>query len=364
MEDMNMGGARVMCFLNQFFAGLGGEEKADVPLDFRKEALGPGKRLQSLLGEAAQIVMTVFCGDNYFANHREEVIEKISKIAEDEKIALVVAGPAFLAGRYGFACTEICHRLSQALDLSCITAMHTENAGVIGYREYRHEKVYLFPTSDSIRGMEDALSRMAQFIMKLCSSHPIGPAAEEGYLPRGIRLTEVTGKTGAERAVDMLTAKLFGQPFETEIPVVTEEVAPIAPPIRDMGEACIALVTTSGVVAQGNPDQFKAVSNTRWAKYSIHGLKDMKEGKWDVIHGGYDTVYMEADPNYGVPLDMVRQFEASEELEKQGRFAKLYPFFYSSTGAGGATSVMKQVGKEIAQDMKAEGIDGVLLVST
>ena len=90
----------------------------------------------------------------------------------------------------------------------------------------------------------------------------------------------------------------------------------------------------------------------------------MKEGKWDVVHGGYDTVYMSTDPNYGVPLDMVRQFEAFKDLEKQDKFARLYPYFYSSTGAGGATSVMQCIGKEIAQDMKSEGIDGVILVST
>jgi glycine reductase len=203
--------------------------------------------------------------------------------------------------------------------------MHVENAGVVGYREYRDKKVFMLPTSDSIRDMEDALSRLAKFASKLSSGRSIGPASEEGYLPRGIRLTEITTRTGAERSVDMLMAKLSGQQFVTEIPVVTEEVTPIAPPIRNLKEACLALVTTSGVVAQGNPDKFKAVSNTKWGKYSIQGLKDMKEGKWDVVHGGYDTVYMKADPNYGVPLDMVRQFETSKDLEKQGRFAKLYP---------------------------------------
>ena len=285
-----MGNARVMCFLNQFFAGIGAEEKADVPLDSSKGALGPGMRLQSLLGETAQIIVTVFCGDNYFAAHRDEVLKKVSKIAKDEKITMVVAGPAFMAGRYGFACTEICHAISNCLDLYCVTAMHVENAGVIGYKQYRDKKVFLFPASDVVLGMEDALSCMAKFVSKLCSGNSIGTASEEGYLSRGIRLTELANRTGAERAVDMLIAKLFDQRFVTEIPVVAEEVTPIAPPIRKMTKACLALVTTSGVVAKGNPDKFKAVSNTQWGKYSIHGLKDMKEGKWDVVHGGYDNV--------------------------------------------------------------------------
>jgi len=358
-----MGRARVMHFLNQFFAEIGGEEKADAPLDSVKGPVGPGKRLGSLLGDSAQIVLTVFCGDNYFASHRVEVLQEIAKIGREEEITVFIAGPAFLAGRYGFACTEIAHALNHSLNLPCLTAMHPENAGVVGYREYKDPRVFLLPTSERTHGMEDALKRMAQFVYKLSFGGVIGSASEEGYLSRGIRLTEKTDKTGAERAVDMLLAKLSNQPFMTEIPVTTEEVTPIAPPLREMEGACLALVTTSGVVARGNPDQFKAVSNAKWAKYSVSGLKDMRDGKWDVIHGGYDTVYMSSNPNYGVPLDMIRQFEA-KEAQEEGRFARLYPYFYSATGVGGVSSVIKRIGVEMAQDIKSEGIAGVLLVST
>jgi glycine reductase len=355
---------RLLFYLNQFFAGVGAEDKADVPPDSRKGAIGPGKRLQALLGDRAQIAVSVFCGDNYFASHRDEVLQKVKQITKEEKINIVVAGPAFMAGRYGFACTEICHWLANELGLDCVSAMHAENAGMIGYKKYRDRKVFLIPTADTTQGMEDALSRMAKFVTKLAFGAVIGPAAEEGYLSRGIRLTEPSPKQSAARAVEMLLAKLNGKPFISEIPITTDEVVPIAPAIKDMKNAVIAIVTTSGLVAEGNPDKFKAVSNTKWGKYSIKGMSDMKQGKWDVVHGGYDTVYMKADPNYGVPLDMVKQFEASREFEKEGTFARLYPYFYSSTGVGGITSVMQRIGREIAQDMKAEGIKGALMVST
>ncbi len=359
-----MSKARVMHFMNQFFAGMGGEEKADVPVDFREGPLGPGKRLQALLGDSAEIVVTAYCGDNYFPGHHDKTIEKVLQVARDKGVKILVAGPAFLAGRYGFACTEVCHSVSTSLGLDCVTAMHIENAGVVGYKEYKDRRVFCLPTSDAIQGMEDALSRMAKFVSKLAAASVIGPAAEEGYISRGFRVTEAVSKSGVKRAIDMLLDKLAGRPFTTEIPVVSEEATPIAPRIANMKDACIALVTTSGVVAEGNPDGFKAVSNTKWSKYSIDKLDTMKDGKWDVVHGGYDTVYMKADPNYGVPLDMVRQFETSRELEREGEFARLYPYFYSATGAGGVTSVMQRIGKEIARDMQTEGIVGALLVST
>jgi hypothetical protein len=55
---------RVVHYLNQFFGGLGGEDKAGAPLEVREGAVGPGLLLEQLLGNDAKIVMTLVCGDN------------------------------------------------------------------------------------------------------------------------------------------------------------------------------------------------------------------------------------------------------------------------------------------------------------
>ena len=44
----------VMHYVNQFSAGIGGEDKADVPVGSGEGAVGPGKRLQELLGDSAE----------------------------------------------------------------------------------------------------------------------------------------------------------------------------------------------------------------------------------------------------------------------------------------------------------------------
>ena len=79
---------RVMHYINQFFVGIGGEEKADVPVGVCEGSMGPGKRLQNLLGESAKIVVTTYCGDNYFSEHTDESIESILKIAQKYKMNL------------------------------------------------------------------------------------------------------------------------------------------------------------------------------------------------------------------------------------------------------------------------------------
>ncbi len=179
---------RVMHYLNQFFAGMGGEEKADMPVGSREGPLGPGKRLQGLLGDSAKIVVTAYCGDNYFAEHTGKALASILQIAREQNVEMVVAGPAFGAGRYGFACVEVCHSLSTSLDSYGVIGMHIENPGVEVYRQYKDRRVFILPTAEEIRGMEDALeplaARTASFCCTLTAGRYSNPFPEANARPR------------------------------------------------------------------------------------------------------------------------------------------------------------------------------------
>ena len=358
IKEVALAQVRVMHYLNQFFTGIGGEEKADVPPGSREGSVGPGKRLQGLLGDSAKIVTTVYCGDNYFAQNRDEALASILKIAKEQDIKIVVAGPAFQAGRYGFACAEVMHCLSTSLDLYCVAGMHIENPAVATYKQYKDLHVFVLPTAADVAGMVDALSKMAKFVSKLTSGATIGQAAEEGYIPRGVRVMEKVDKNGKERAIDMLLDKLAGHPFTTEIPIEHLEVIPVPPPITNLKDAYLAIVSSAGVVPEGNPDGFKVARVTQWKKYSIENLNSMKDGKWEVHHFGYDNTYMLQNPNYGVPLDVVR------DMQREGVFAKLYPYYFTTVGTNASIHAMQKNGREIAQELKENGVNAVLLVST
>ena len=353
-----MGTLRILHFLNQFFAGLGGEDKADMPVEFCKGPLGPGVKLQDMLGDTVNIVVTAYCGDNYFAENRDKALGKILHISKEYEVNIVIAGPAFASGRYGFSCMEVCHFLGQSLGIFCVTGMYIENPGLVSYQQYKDMGVIAFPTSKGVSGMGDVLSRMGRCILKVASGIPISSASEEGYIPRGLRVIEVVKDTGAKRAVDMLLNKIAGHPFITEIPVESLEKVPVAPCVASITHSYVALATTCGIILPGNPDGFKAFRNTKWRKYSINKINSMKDTKWDVLHGGYNNTFISENPNYGVPLDACR------ELEKKHTFGRLYTHFYGTTGVNALISVMKQIGNEMAIDMKVEGVDAVLLVST
>mgnify|MGYP000789358906 CR=1 FL=1 len=61
MEDVKiMSKIKVVHYINQFFAQIGGEEKADYPAELRVgEIVGPGQALTQQFGEEAEIIATI-----------------------------------------------------------------------------------------------------------------------------------------------------------------------------------------------------------------------------------------------------------------------------------------------------------------
>jgi glycine reductase len=271
-----------------------------------------------------------------------------------------VAGPAFNSGRYGLSCVEICNAVANALGIPCLTAMHEENPGVGTYREFVNARVYCLPTAEATTGMNDALTRLARLAIRLARGEEVGSAAKEGYIGRGIRRIEKTDRRGATRAVEMLLKKVNNQPFESELPMEVWDDAPPAPPLDQVKDRNIAVVTTSGVVPWGNPDKFKTYRNTYWRKYNIAELKELEPGKWEAVHGGYNVAYMNQNPHYGVPLDALRALEAEGVIGA----GKLYPAYYVIPGNQGSPTVMRRIGQEIAADLKKDNVEGVLFVAT
>src|SRR5262245_39131280 len=124
VEDKSMSELlRVAHYLNQFFAGLGGEDCADLGVSMRPEPVGPGRALQAALGDAARIAGTVICGDNHIAEQEEAATAAIRKELEALRPHVLVAGPAFGSGRYGLACAAAC-RAAAALGIPAVSGMH------------------------------------------------------------------------------------------------------------------------------------------------------------------------------------------------------------------------------------------------
>jgi len=345
---------RVVHYLNQFFAGVGGEARAGHGVSATPGPVGPGVLLQQLLGPGADVVLTVFCGDNYFAEHPEEALRELLRLIRDARPDVLVAGPAFNAGRYGLACALVCQRAQDQLRVPAVTALHPENPGF----EVCRRVIPVVPAPAQATGLVETMRPLARLVLKLGRGEPLGPPEEDGYAPRGRRRNQLHARMGAERAVEMLLDKLAGRPVTSEVPI--PDFGPIvpAPPLADLRGAKLAMVTTGGVVPRGNPDGIESRRATRWGKYSIAGLDTLDSEKWTCVHGGFDNQFVNDTPLRQLPLDVLR------DLEREGVIGGVHEFFYSTVGAGAPVARARAFGREIAADLKKAGVQAVLLTST
>ena len=82
---------KIVHYINQFFGGIGGEEKADFKPEARPGAVGPGLAFKKELGDAAEIVGTVICGDTYYAENLEKATKEILELIKSFNPAAVQA---------------------------------------------------------------------------------------------------------------------------------------------------------------------------------------------------------------------------------------------------------------------------------
>ncbi len=120
----------------------------------------------------------------------------------------------------------------------------------------------------------------------------------------------------------------------------------------------IALVTDGGLVPEGNPDNIEPGRPTRFTTIPIHGVNSLAADKYDAVHSGYDTAIANRDPNRLVPLDTMRELERDGVIGKRPR---VRPFHRRRPRRRGKRH---DIGRDIAERLKAAGVTGVILTST
>jgi len=344
---------KVVHYLNQFYGGIGGEDKADVRPEERAGFVGPGQALSAALGEKAEVVATVICGDSYFNENVESALAAILEMIAKHKPDIVVTGPAFNAGRYGVACGAVAKAVGENLKIPVVSGMYPENPGVEMYRKY----AYIVETGNSAADMRKAMPKMAKLVEALAAGEEVS-SETHGYLLQGLRKNFFHAERGAKRAVDMLVAKMGGEKFETEYPMPQfDRVAPNMP-IADARTAKIALVTSGGIVPKGNPDHIESSSASRYGKYDIADVSDLTAERYATAHGGYDPVYANQDADRVLPVDVLVEMAAAGEI------GSLHRYFYTTVGNGTAVANAVGFAKKIAAELVNDGVHAVILTST
>ncbi len=109
---------------------------------------------------------------------------------------------------------------------------------------------------------------------------------------------------------------------------------------------------------KGNPDHIESSSASKFGKYDLDGIVNLTAETHQTAHGGYDPVYANQDADRVLPVDVMR------DLEKEGKIGSLHRYYYATVGNGTSVANAKRYAAEIAQELKNDGVDAVILTST
>jgi betaine reductase len=341
-------GSMIVHYVNQFFGGLGGEEAAGHEPVRLSGPHGPGR---ALAVEDLAPDVTLVCGDDYFGEHEAEALETLLAWLEGSRPDVLICGPSFGAGRYGYACGVLAREAGRR-GIPVVAAMTEDSPGVLAAGGV----AYIVPSGPNVAAMRTVLPLVASLARRLAAGEPVGSADEEGYLPRGARMNVLADRSGAERAIDLLVAKLAGD-VATEVALTRDRVPP-APPVDDVKAATIALVTEAGCVPRGNPDRLPTRHANAWLRYPLDGVDSMGADVYESVHAGFDTTAANLDPNRVVPLD------AARSLEMAGAFGRLHDAFFTTSGVDTPVSTAAMFGREMAEELREAGVQAVILTGT
>jgi glycine reductase len=340
---------RIVHYVNQFFAGVGGEDSADAAPEMREEPVGPGRRLASLLEPEHELVATIFCGDDYSSMHAEFAAALVDQ-ARDAGAELIIAGPAFTSGRYGLACARVVNAAAEA-GIPAVACMHPDNPGLAEV-----EGSPVIESGATAREMRPTLDRLGAAARKLADGEELTQA--DGQIGAVARRNRMADQNAAQRAVALVRARLGGDAEATEIPLPSFDQVTPAAPVEDPADALIALVTEGGLVPAGNPDRLQSARATKWVRHSLEGRDSIVAGEFESVHGGFSTQWANAEPNRILPLDMAR------EMEREGAIGKLHTEYLGTTGNGTTVADARRFGTEWAAELRRANIQAAILTAT
>ena len=109
---------------------------------------------------------------------------------------------------------------------------------------------------------------------------------------------------------------------------------------------------------KGNPDKQVAANASRYYRHSVAELQSLSGADWEAYHAGYFNHIVNANPNYILPLNFLR------DLEADGHIGGVFSAIYALPGVGTPVAMSRDLGRSIAQDLANSGVDGCLLVAT
>lgn len=148
---------------DQGLAGAGGKSNPNQELAIAKGGIGSALMLKPHFDKvSANIVATLYCGNEYFLKNEKEVIIKMTKMVEKIKPDMVVCGPCFNFEDYALMSAEIAKSIEENTDINVIAMMSKENETTIN--NFKDKIDILKMPKKGETGLSDSFDNLATYI--------------------------------------------------------------------------------------------------------------------------------------------------------------------------------------------------------
>lgn len=112
---------KIVMIFDQGLAGAGGKSNPNQELAIAKGGIGSALMLKPHFDKvSANIVATLYCGNEYFLKNEREVVIKMTKMVEKIKPDMVVCGPCFNFEDYALMSAEIAKSIEENTDINVV----------------------------------------------------------------------------------------------------------------------------------------------------------------------------------------------------------------------------------------------------
>lgn len=154
---------KIVMIFDQGLAGAGGKSNPKQELAIAKGGIGSALMLKPHFDKVgANIVATLYCGNEYFLTHEKEVVVKMTKMVENINPDMVVCGPCFNFEDYALMSAEIAKSIEENTDINVVAMMSKENEETI--KNYKGKISILKMPKKGGTGLSDSFDNLANYI--------------------------------------------------------------------------------------------------------------------------------------------------------------------------------------------------------
>lgn len=154
---------KIVLVFDQGLAGAGGKSNPNVGLNAVKGGIGSALMMESHFAKiGANVIATLYCGNEYFLNHEEEVVTKMTAMAKKLNPDFVVCGPCFNFPDYAKMAAMISSSILEKTDIKSCAMMSVENGDTIA--NYKDKTPIVKMPKKGGTGLNDSFSDLCDLI--------------------------------------------------------------------------------------------------------------------------------------------------------------------------------------------------------